>query len=149
MPLLSEQETSDASPGSNATEVLVAARWPVGGIRTHLGYSYPVLRQTNHHCTLVVPDDESLPALKRTLPGSAVLPVAVKQRQCPLWKMIRPALLSGQFDLVHAHGMTAIAHTALACLGREVPFVATLHEPMLKDRFQGLLGQGKRWLLGR
>jgi glycosyltransferase involved in cell wall biosynthesis len=132
--------------------VLVAARWPVGGIRTHLGYNAPTLAAAGWRFTFVVPQDETLPALKDTLgdlPGSEFIGVPLSGRECPLWKAIRPLLLGRRFSLLHAHGLTAAAHASLAGLGERVPLLVTLHEPLRDGQFPGLLGSFKRWLLGR
>jgi glycosyltransferase involved in cell wall biosynthesis len=130
------------------SEVLVAARWPVGGIRTHLGYNHPALADAGHRCTFVVPDDECLPALRETLPDAEVVAVPMRGRDCPLWRTLRPLAASGRYGLAHAHGLTAAAHASLACLGAGVPLVVTLHEPLRDAQFAGLKGSMKRWLLG-
>jgi glycosyltransferase involved in cell wall biosynthesis len=138
-----------AEPGPR---VLVAARWPVGGIRTHLGYNGPALAEAGYRCTFVVPWDESYAAVRSTLqdlPGSEFVSVPVRGRACPLWRVMRPMVRSGRFALVHAHGLTAAAHAALACLGGEAPLLVTLHEPLRDAQFAGLGGSLKRWLLGR
>lgn len=131
------------------TDVLIAARWPVGGIRTHLGYNYPALRDAGYRCTVVVPDDGTLPALRDTLPGAEFVPVPVKGRKCTLWPSLRNLVRSGKYSLLHAHGMTAAAHAAVACLGSRVPLAVTLHEPFRPAQFPGLRGHLKRWVLGR
>src|SRR5262249_15845124 len=131
---------------------LVVARWPVGGIRTHLGYNAPALVRAGYRCTFVVPEDGSLPAVHDTLgglPGSEFVSVPVVGRDCALWKSVRPLLQSRRFALVHAHGLTAAAHTTLAAFRSKVPVLVTLHEPIRDARFPGLTGAFKRWLLGR
>lgn len=130
------------------TEILIAARWPVGGIRTHLGYNYPALCEAGYRCTLVVPDDCSLPALRDTLPGAEVVPVPVKGKKCRLWPSIRRLVRSGKYSMLHAHGMIAASHAAVACLGSRIPLVVTLHDPFRPEHFPGLKGQLKRWLMG-
>jgi glycosyltransferase involved in cell wall biosynthesis len=135
--------------GERVTEVLVAARWPVGGIRTHLGYNQPALAEAGHRCTFVVPDDASLPALRETVPGGDVVAVPAKGRDCPMWRTLRPLVTCGTYSLVHAHGLTAAAHASLACLGSGVPLLVTLHEPLRDAQFAGLVGPCKRWLLGQ
>jgi glycosyltransferase involved in cell wall biosynthesis len=132
-----------------AADVLLAARWPVGGIRTHLGYNYPAIVAAGHRCTAVVPNDGSLPALRDTLEGARVVPVSRNGRDYPMWRTLRPLVASGRFALVHAHGLTAAAHASLACLGQQVPLLVTLHEPLRASQFAGLVGTLKRWLLGR
>jgi glycosyltransferase involved in cell wall biosynthesis len=127
-------------------------RWPVGGIRTHLSCNYSFLGDRGFRCTFVVPDDDSLPAVRETLgalPGSELIGVPVRGRECPLWQTVRPLLQSGRFALAHAHGLTAAAHATFAALGSDVPLLITLHEPLRQAQFAGLRGSCKRWLLGR
>jgi glycosyltransferase involved in cell wall biosynthesis len=128
------------------------ARWPVGGIRAHLGYNAPHLAAAGYRCTFVVPDDETLPAVREALgglPDSEFAGVPVRDRNCALWKTVRLLVQSGRFSFVHAHGLTAAAHATLAVLGSAVPLLVTLHEPLRPAQFSGLFGTFKRWLLGR
>ena len=132
-----------------SSEVLLVARWPVGGIRMHLGYNYPMLRAAGHRLTAVVPEGADAEALRPTLPGARIIGVPTKGRSCPLWSTVRSCVRSHRFRLVHAHGLTAAAHSTLACLGTRVPVVVTMHEPLRREQFRGFLGSLKRWVLGR
>jgi glycosyltransferase involved in cell wall biosynthesis len=130
----------------------MVARWPVGGIRTHLGYNCPTIHAGGYRCTFVLPQDETFSDVKEAfaaLPEAEFIGVPVHGRACPLWKTVRPLVQSGRFALVHAHGLTAAAHCALAGLGECTPLIATLHEPLRETQFRGLAGSCKRWLLGR
>lgn len=142
-------ETTAVPAPAATTDILITARWPVGGIRTHLGYNYPALRAAGYRCTVVVPDDGHLPALRETLPDAEIVPVPVQGRDCVLWRSLRPLVRSGKYSFLHAHGMTAAAHAAAACLGSRVPLAVTLHEPFRPAQFPGIKGQLKRWLIGR
>jgi glycosyltransferase involved in cell wall biosynthesis len=128
--------------------LLVVARWPVGGIRTHLAYNHPFLAEAGYSCTFVGPADGSLAALRAALSGPAeTVPVPVAGPKCRLWGTVRALLRSGRFDLVHSHGLTAAGHSALANLCLGVPHVVTLHEPLRPAQFAGLLGRLRRWAL--
>jgi glycosyltransferase involved in cell wall biosynthesis len=147
-------ETIDTITPASAVrgQVLVVARWPLGGIRTHLRHNCPTIHEAGYRCTFVLPQDDSFAVARdafRMLPGAEFIGVPMKGRDCPLWKTVRPLLRSGRFALVHAHGMVAAAHCALAGLGQKTPFVATLHDPFREEHFRGLVGSLKRWLLGR
>jgi glycosyltransferase involved in cell wall biosynthesis len=127
------------------------ARWPVGGIRTHLAYNFPAVRAAGYDCTFLAPEDDALRTLRGTLshlPGAEFVGVPVTGRRCPLWKATRRLLRTGRFCLVHSHGLTAAAHTSLANLGLGVPHAVTLHEPLRDGQFSGLRGRLRRWLLG-
>ncbi len=150
--LLPETIDSIAPDRAVRARVLVVARWPVGGIRTHLGHNSPTIHESGYRCTFVLPQDETYSAVKqafRMLPGAEFIGVPMNGRHCPMWKTVRPLLRSDRFALVHAHGMTAVAHCALAGFGLRTPFLATLHDPFREEHFRGLTGSLKRWLLGR
>jgi glycosyltransferase involved in cell wall biosynthesis len=132
--------------------VLVVARWPVGGIRTHLKYNYPALTGAGHRCTFVGPADGSLDVLRDTLGTDyeeEFVNVPVRGRRCRLWRTVRRLLRSGRFDLLHSHGLTAAVHAALGNLGLGVPHLTTVHDPLRPEQFVGLRGRVKRWLMGR
>jgi glycosyltransferase involved in cell wall biosynthesis len=125
--------------------VLLVARWPVGGIRTHLACNVPALAGAGYRCTFVAPED-CLPGLRASLAGVA----GCEFTGAPtLWRAVRAQLAGRSFGLVHAHGLTAAAHACLGAWGTGVPLVVTLHEPLRQARFAGLAGQARRWLLGR
>ncbi len=132
--------------------LLVAARWPVGGIRVHLQVNAPYLTEAGFACTFVGPAGEALDALHTGLghlPGAEFVGVESTSGGCRLWPTLRRHVRSGRFALVHAHGMTAACHATAAVLGQGVPLLVTLHEPLRANQFVGLRGRVKRWLLGR
>jgi glycosyltransferase involved in cell wall biosynthesis len=126
--------------------VLLAARWPVGGIRTHLACNHPALTAAGHLCSLVVPEGDFEAPLRAALPGAEVIPAP---RGVPMWRVLREELARGRYSLVHAHGLGAAAHAAFACVRQEAPLIVTLHEPLRSAQFAGLTGPARRWLLGR
>ena len=131
---------------------LVVVRWPVGGIRTHLLYNYPEAAADGWRFTFVGPADASLETLRESLSGlerAEYIGVPVQGGRCRLWPAVRALLRDGGFELIHSHGLTAAAHSVAANVGFHVPHVATLHEPLRRERFAGLLGGAKRWALGR
>ncbi len=131
-------------------EVLLVARWPVGGIRTHLGYNWPALTEAGCRFTVVVPDDNSLSPLKGKLAagGPRFVPVPTRGKKCPLWRSVAGELAGRRYDVVHAHGMIAAANATLGGLLSSVPLVVTLHEPLRDEQFAGVMGAFKRWALG-
>jgi glycosyltransferase involved in cell wall biosynthesis len=150
---------ADAGPAVRQTvaarprpRVLVVARWPVGGIRTHLLSNCSALGDAGFRFTFVGPDDESLDGLREgfgAIEEGEFLGAPVEDRRCRLWPVVRGLLREGRFDLLHSHGVTAAAHAALANLGVGVPHVVTLHEPLRTGQFSGWLGPLKRWTLAK
>jgi glycosyltransferase involved in cell wall biosynthesis len=131
--------------------VLIVARWPIGGIRTHLLYNFPALADAGYRCTIIGPDD-SLDALQGGLPSPAAadfVGVPVHGAKCALWHTTRKLIQSGEYELLHSHGLTAACHGEAARFGLDIGHVATLHEPLRPERFRGLLGRFKRWTLAR
>jgi glycosyltransferase involved in cell wall biosynthesis len=130
----------------------VVARWPVGGIRTHLQYAYPFLAECGHRFTFVGPADDSLDGLARTLRGLGdceYVGVPIHKGRCPLWSTTRRLLRSGRFGLIHSHGFTAAVHAVAANLGLGVPHLTTLHDVLRPAHFSGWRGPLKRWLMAR
>src|SRR5215467_1100221 len=114
----------DRSVRARGGRVLVVARWPLGGIRTHLRYNFPTLTAAGYHCTFVGPDDGTLATLRASLdPVAAADYVAVplRGRRCGLWSAARRLLRTGEFDLLHSHGLTAACHGEFARFGLGVP----------------------------
>jgi glycosyltransferase involved in cell wall biosynthesis len=145
----SDIAATDGVPLPRSGEILLVARWPVGGIRMHLGYNYPTLRSCGHRCTIVVPQGEDADVLQRTLPDAQIIGVPTQNKSCPLWSTVRSCVRSHRFRVVHAHGLTAAAHATLGCFGQRVPVVVTMHEPLRRDQFRGVFGSLERWLLSR
>ncbi len=132
--------------------VLVAVRWPVGGIRTHLLYNYPTIAKLGYAFTFVLPADDTLVAFRASiepaLGPTKCLGVPVKGKHCGLWREVRRQLQTGQYDVMHSHGLTAAAQSAVANLGLGVPHVATLHDVFRPCHFAGINGTCKRVALG-
>lgn len=140
-------------PASVATRrILVVARWPLGGIRTHLAYNAPVLTEAGYRCTFVGPADPSLVTLQETvghLPDAEFVGVPLSGKSCRLWPVVRSLLRSGDFNLIHSHGLTAGVHAVVGNFGFGVPHLATVHDPLRDEQFVGWKGWCKRWLMAR
>jgi glycosyltransferase involved in cell wall biosynthesis len=143
---------ADRSARRRGGRVLVVARWPLGGIRTHLQYNFPALTDAGYHCTFVGPDDGTLATLRDGLEsvGDAdYVSVPLHGRRCRLWLAARRLLRAERFDLLHSHGLTAACHGEFARFGLGIRHVATMHEPLRAAQFGGPFGHLKRWALGR
>ncbi len=132
--------------------VLVAVRWPVGGIRTHILYNYPAAAARGYRFTFVGPADETFETFSASvagLPDCEFIGVPVRGRRCRMWPVLRRRLRSGRFAFLHSHGITAAGHGALAGLGLGVPHLSTVHDAFRPDQFPGWRGRARRWLMGR
>lgn len=135
--------------------VLNVVRFPIGGIRSYLRYTYSRLDHTAYRSTVVTSNDgeaELLPA--------GMAPLNVHLKTVPAHKATQRALLAlalathallrtRDFQLVHSQGTTAAVATALSARRFRVPHVITLHETFRAEQFEGALGGLKRWLLAR
>src|SRR5271168_4100989 len=90
--------------------ILVAMRWPLGGIRTHILYNAPTAQEHGYRFTFVGPDDESFDTFTATFAdfsGVEFLRVPVRGKSCPIWRSVRRELRTGRYALLHSHGLTA------------------------------------------
>jgi glycosyltransferase involved in cell wall biosynthesis len=145
---------SESTADTKAAErrVLVAARWPVGGIRTHVLYNYPDACAAGYRFTFVGPADDTFETFAsglRGLPGCEFIGAAVRGSQCRLMGTVRQQLRTGRFAFLHSHGLTAAVQAAAASLGIRVPHVATVHDPLRPSQFRGLSGWLKRRTMAR
>jgi glycosyltransferase involved in cell wall biosynthesis len=141
-----------ASPVAAERRVLVAVRWQVGGIRTHVLYNYPAAALQGYRFTFVGPDDETFAAFAASmgcLPDSEFVGVEVRGPRCRMWPRLRRLLKSGRFTFLHSHGLTAACHGALAAVGTGVPHLTTVHDVLRPEQFVGWRGTAKRWAMGR
>ena len=130
--------------------VLLVARWPISGVRAHLLATYSGLCAAGFRFTFVGPAGESLEQLRAGfdgIEGLGFVGVPVENQRCRLWPVVRGLLRDGRFGLLHAYGLTAAAHTALANLGIGVPHLVALHKLLRPNQFPGWLGCLKRWML--
>src|SRR5215469_836646 len=105
--------------------LLLVARWPVGGIRTHLKYVYPLLHRElpGLEISLVVPRTDQSEILERDLASLPVKYVYLDPQCTPrsIAGSVDRELASSTFYLVHSHGFTAAISVALVARLRRVP----------------------------
>jgi glycosyltransferase involved in cell wall biosynthesis len=124
----------------------------VGGIRTHILYTYPHLMKSGYRFTFVGPDDDSFGFFRRSVDsweGSEFVAAPIEGDKCRLRPAVRRLLKNRTFDLIHSHGLTAGVHAILANLGVGCPHVVTSHDVIRANQFPGLLGRLKRLALAR
>jgi glycosyltransferase involved in cell wall biosynthesis len=147
--------TPHAGPSREA-RVLVAVRWPVGGIRTHILYNYPTAAEHGYRFTFVGPADGTFERFSTSLGclrDAEYVGVPVRGPRCRMWPTLRRLLRTRRFAFVHSHGLTAAGNAAIATVGFGIPHLATVHDVFRPDQFLGLRGWLRRrvmaWLLGR
>lgn len=152
LPVAASEAMRRWAAGDEPPRVLLAARWPINGVRAHLIANYSALYATGFRFGFVGPDDESLARLREGFDereGLAFVAAPLENDRCRLWPVLRQLLRDGDYNLMHSHGLTATAHASLANLGIGVPHVVTLHQPLRPHQFPGWLGRLKRWTLTR
>ncbi len=152
LPVAASEAMRRWAAAEDPPRVLLAARWPIRGVRAHLLANDLALRSAGFRFTFVGPNDE----LSRSLcegceegDGLNFVGAPVENGRCRLWPVLRRLLREGRHALIHSHGLTATAHASLANLGIGLPHVVTLHEPLRPHQFPGWLGGMKRWTLSR
>jgi glycosyltransferase involved in cell wall biosynthesis len=131
--------------------ILNVARYPVGGIRTYLRYTYSRLDPRAYQTTILAAEDKEAHLLPAGLsPMTADLEVVPVRHA--VWRLASATdrlLRSRAFALVHSQGTTAAISSAVPASWHRVPHVVTLHETFREEQFTGRLGAAKRLLLAK
>lgn len=127
--------------------VLCAVRWPVGGIRTYLKYTYPLVARDlpGLEVVLVVPAVEEIEPLRADLASINARFVLVSER-CGFREFaaaVGRELGAQRFDLIHSHGFTAAAAVATRPRAWTTPHMTTLHDILQRPQFRGVAGWAK------
>ena len=129
--------------------ILLTARWPVGGIRSYFRYVYGCEVFRNCRFTLLCPSAVVDKTLEKEFPTGAFEVVGVKGNLTNLGREIRRAARSGAFDLVHSHGCGSGVVSSIALLGQAIPHLVTAHDVFQEGQFYGLRGKLKREIMGK
>ena len=128
--------------------LLLVVRNPVGGIRTHLKYVYPLLHEElpDLEITFVIRRTDQAEVLERDLCSLPIKYVYLELRSTPrmLASSVNRELASGSFDLVHSHGFIAATATALVAKLRRVPHLMTVHDVLQNSQFMGMQGSARK-----
>ncbi|HQZ37453.1 MAG TPA: glycosyltransferase family 4 protein [Vicinamibacterales bacterium] len=131
--------------------ILNVVRFPIGGIRSYLRYTYSQLDTEAYSSTVLTID---LPEARLLQTGMA--PLAVDLVTVPVRQATRGLAVAAhglvrtrQFGLVHSQGTTAALVSAPSARLYGVPHIVTLHETFRADQFSGLLGEAKRRILAQ
>lgn len=146
-PVLTTRSTSTTT----TRRILCVVRYPVGGIRTHLLYNYPVLSEAGYRFTFITPDETMQQPLNETfamLPDAEFITVSGRGSACRMAPTIRRVLRSGGFAAIHSHGFTSAVEAVRGAWGFGLPHLTTIHDVVRSVQFPGWLGSIKRHLLG-
>lgn len=118
-----------AAPGARKIDVLIVARWPVGGIRSYLRYTYGLMARERINLILVGPQSPDLDECIKTL--SAFAPRVYKAKSPALLHMAQAADLAMRETrphLVHSQGYSSALAVAPIARLRGRPQILTIHD---------------------
>jgi glycosyltransferase involved in cell wall biosynthesis len=142
-------------PDHATRRVLAIVRHPVGGVRTHILYTYPLLMQAGYRFTFVIPEYEyhaPFVADVADWPGVEVVQVGHRDQnhQKPrFWSAVRKLIRQRRFSLVHSHGIQAAIPAVFANLGAGLPHVMTSQDVFCRLGALGRLDRLKLRVLQR
>ncbi len=129
--------------------VLAVVRHPLGGVRTHILYTYPILMQAGYRFTFVIPDDESYATFRADVenwPDVEIVeaPYGDRDRQKPKFRStVRRLLRQGHYSLIHSHGIQAAVPNVFANIGIGLPHLMTSQDVFCHVELSGLAGRIK------
>jgi glycosyltransferase involved in cell wall biosynthesis len=142
------------SKTDDARRVLAVVRHPVGGIRTHLLYTYPYLAEKGYSFTFVLPAIDETRSFRREVevwPNTEVVEAPMDGRrlpQCVFVPTVRKLLRERRFRIIHSQGIRAATQAVLANIGIGVPHIATSQDMVRREEFPGLSGRLKLLAVG-
>jgi len=129
-----------------SVRILNTVRFPIGGIRSYLRYTYSRFDPATYATTVVTVDR---PEAKLLADGMKPLPVQLhlvdeKRAVLGLARAIGALASSRRFGLIHSQGSTAALLSAGWGRLYGLPHIITLHETFRPEQFAGALGAIKR-----
>jgi glycosyltransferase involved in cell wall biosynthesis len=136
---------------SAPASILNVIRYPIGGIRSYLRYTYSRLDPLRYRTTIVTVDrDEARLIPPGIAPIAADLhTVSERNAFAGLALMTGRLLARDNFGLVHSQGTTAAIVADLSARRHGVPHIVTLHETFRPEQFRGVIGRIRRASVAR
>lgn len=129
-------------------KILIAVRWPTGGIRTYIRYVYRQPEFQVHDYCLVTPYTAHSSYLKDIFPNGRLRHIEIDQKLSALFWGVSRAVIQFKPDLIHSHGIISAFLTAPAAKLAGIPHLLTSHDVLLPEQFNGLNGAMRLWGLG-
>jgi glycosyltransferase involved in cell wall biosynthesis len=121
-------------------KILMAARFPVGGIRTFFRHVYAQPAFEDCSFTLLAPGENLGDSLSRYISPERLRVRAVSGSFKDFFREMRMELKEERFDLFHTHGLTTGILGELARTGTRIPHLMTMHDVFLPTTFKGFGG---------
>ncbi|TVM33450.1 glycosyltransferase family 1 protein [Oceanidesulfovibrio marinus] len=123
--------------------ILIVARWPLGGIRTYIRYTYGHVSETCR-ITIVAPETHELQALRQDAARLGAELVTCGDGCARIAKAVHTELRRTSYSIVHSQGFISAATSYPACRLAGVPNVLTLHGILEERLLSGWKGSMKR-----
>ena len=131
--------------------ILNVVRYPIGGIRSYLRYTYSKLDANTYRTTVVTVDRAEAKLL-----GGGLAPMAVDVQTVPekrafasMSLLTNRLMRDGRVQVIHSQGTTAALVSDLSARRHRIPHLVTLHETFRPEQFAGPVGKLRRLLVGR
>ena len=116
--------------------ILVIARWPVGGIATHISQLYNSFDEEIYNFTLILPNTHHITKLKNQLNKKNIECIIIAEEGIPYLKAVALYILrSKHIDLIHSHGYTANAACACIAKIKGIPHISSTHFTHLRENY--------------
>jgi glycosyltransferase involved in cell wall biosynthesis len=132
---------------SEVLRILAVARWPLGGIRTYMRYTYKYLPKDRFKITIFASrtgEEEALREDAKEMGARLIVADPIKGKDRLFLKLFL-FLLKEKFDIIQSHGFISAAHVYLANWFFRLPHILTIHG-IIEEKF---LGKGFKSALKR
>jgi len=128
--------------------ILLAVRWPVGGIRTFFQYVYGDVRFKEFSFTIIAPGTDFNEFLRNKAGFEKYTYIACGEQTSGFLLKVRETISKNNFDIIHSHGFTSgVAAQVSFPRHSSSHHIMTAHDVLLRSQFRGLKGVLKRILL--
>lgn len=128
-------------------KILMAARWPVGGIRTFLSYVYSQREFEDCRIFLISPGADLAEYLRASIPERRFITTACEASIQGFAFSVRKALKQNHYDILHTHGVTSAMIGQAARVGLDIRHLTTVHDMFLPTTFSGPFGRIKQGVM--
>jgi glycosyltransferase involved in cell wall biosynthesis len=141
------QTTKPVKTKDNKINILLVARWPIGGIRTFLRYVYKKFDNVIYSITIVAPDIDEVEILKNDLKCIKAKFAVVKINNCnylnvffKLTIAIIKEIRLKNYNIIHSHGFLSAISSILPAKFFKIVHIMTVHDVFNENQFIGLRG---------
>ncbi len=128
--------------------ILIAARWPVGGIRTYFRYIYSNKVFNEYSFTFIAPNSGDLKDFLDTyIKDLDYKFIETDNSTIDLFKKSLAELKKEKYDVIHSHGFTAAFAMVPVSKLMGIPHLMTAHDVFQTRQFEGNKGKIKKAIM--